>query len=216
MKAEGKYTQELWLEAQDVYQKILSCKFVKQLADGSLCKESFGHYLTQDVLYLLKDAEALGNVGERSKNEEEKTFFLALKEDGLAVEQVLREEYLRYFNLQPATIQSSAFKAYSDFLLYHSQHSSYECACVALLPCFWIYGEVADEISKHVLANNVYQKFIDTYAGDEYDDYTKKFIQIVENLAKESNNFDEMKRVFLQACEFEYLVFDEAISLSFT
>ncbi|WP_321308711.1 hypothetical protein [Marinifilum fragile] len=69
MQSVGTFAKELWEAAFPVYQQLTSCRFVTELAAGTLAKESFSHYLTQDILYLKKDAEALGMVAARSQNE---------------------------------------------------------------------------------------------------------------------------------------------------
>jgi len=213
MKAAGLFTQQLWEAVDPIYQQIVSCRFVRDLAAGTLSKERFAHYLTQDILYLNKDAEALGNVSRRAQNNEESLFFRRLQEDGLEVEYVLRNEYLRYFNLQAATTQSKAFEDYSKFLLKHSLNSAYEVACAALLPCFWIYGAVGDVISEANTVNNPYQKFTDTYAGEEYEFYTRRFIEIVEENLVKTKLKTEMMEAFVQAAKHELNVFEEAGNL---
>ncbi|PXY02455.1 transcriptional regulator [Marinifilum breve] len=213
MQAVGTFTKELWEAAFPVYQELISCRFVTGLAAGTLSKESFSHYLTQDILYLKMDAEALGRVAVRSKNDEDKDFFKSLEMDGLEVEFVLRDEYLRHFNLQEARVQSKAFADYSTFLLNHAKNSPLEVAYAALLPCFWIYGAVADTIIQKNVSNNPYQKFIDTYAGDEYQCYTQKFIEIVECNSIESEYKEQVKEAFVQACKHELAVFEESYDI---
>lgn len=213
MRVLGTFTEDLWEVAFPVYQQLISCRFVSELASGTLSKESFSHYLTQDILYLKKDAEALGMVAERSKNDADRDFFKNLEKDGLEVEFVLRDEYLRHFNLQEVGIQSKAFADYSNFLLTHAQNSPLEVAYAALLPCFWIYGAVADTIIQKNVSNNPYQKFIDTYAGDEYQYYTQKFIEIVESNSVESEHKEQVKEAFVEACKHELAVFEESYDI---
>ncbi|WP_321282279.1 TenA family protein [Marinifilum fragile] len=213
MQAVGIFTKELWKAAFSVYQQLISCCFVNELATGTLRKESFSHYLTQDILYLKKDAEALGMVAARSQNDTNRDFFKRLEKDGLEVEFVLRDEYLKHFNLQEAKVQSKAFADYSNFLLDHAKNSPLEVAYAALLPCFWIYGAVADTIIQKNVSNNPYQKFIDTYAGDEYVYYTQRFIEIVESNAVESGYKEQVKEVFIEACQYELAVFEESYDI---
>ncbi|WP_321308710.1 hypothetical protein [Marinifilum fragile] len=141
-------------------------------------------------------------------------FFKSLEKDGLGVEFVLRNEYLKHFNLQEAKNQSKAFADYSNFLLDHAQKSVLEVAYAALLPCFWIYGAVADIIIQKKVSNNPYQKFIDTYAGDEYQYYTQKFIEIVESNSVESEHKVQVKEAFVEACKHELAVYEESYDIA--
>lgn len=211
MRAVGPFTQQLWDAALPAFKEIVSCRFVSELAAGTLSRDCFAHYLSQDILYLKKDADALGIVATKSRREEDAVFFKQLEQDGLEVEFVLRDEYLSHFNLQEAKEQSPAFADYSIFLLNHANNSPYEVACAALLPCFWIYGAVADTIVDRNVANNPYQKFIDTYAGDEYEQYTIRFLEIVEENSVNSDLKEEIIQVFVEACKHELAVFEESV-----
>lgn len=214
MQAVGAFTNELWEDAFPIYQQLISCRFVTEMAAGTLSKESFSHYLTQDILYLKKDAEALGMVAARSQNDTNRDFFKRLEKDGLEVEFVLRDEYLKHFNLQEARVQSKAFADYSNFLLSHAQNSPIEVAYAALLPCFWVYGAVANTIIQKNVSSNPYQKFIDTYTGDEYQYYTQKFIEIVESNSVESEHKVQVKEAFVEACKHELAVFEESYDIA--
>ena len=79
------------------------------------------------------------------------------------------------------------------------------------MPCFWLYGEVEQHVIANQIADNPYQKFIDTYAGEAYDRVTVLFVQLVENYGQQSSVHlkNEMKEAFLQSALFEYLVFEE-------
>jgi len=213
MEAAGPFTQKLWDSSLPVFNQIVTCEFLKKLTDGSLDKESFAHFLTQDIIYLQKDADALGRLAKRSDSEDDKAFFSALEQDGLEIEFILQDEYLTYYQLEAATSQSPAFEAYSAFLLKHSQESTYENAVIALLPCFWLYSSMRIHTIDKVTGNNPYQKFIDTYAGDEYREYTKRFLQIVEKHAVNCENEKAAIEIFKQGMQYELNLFIEAIEI---
>ena len=101
---------------------------------------------------------------------------------------------------------------YGRFLLDVAQNSPYPVALAALLPCFWLYGEVGQHVTTYQVANNPYQKFINTYAGEAYDRVTVQFIQLLEKYGQQASvsTKEKMKEAFLQSARFEYLVFEEA------
>lgn len=213
MVAAGPFTQKLWDSSLSIFNQIVNCDFLRKLTDGSLDKESFAHFLTQDILYLKKDADALGLLAKRTDCEKEIAFFSELEQDGLEIEFTLQDEYLTYYQLEAATSQSPAFEAYSDFLLKHSQESNYENAVIALLPCFWLYSSMRIHTKDKKIDNNPYQKFIDTYAGDEYREYTKRFLQIVEKHAVNCRNEATAVEIFKQGMQYELNLFIEAIEM---
>jgi thiaminase/transcriptional activator TenA len=214
-RVKGPFTAELLNEVQAVLQDILACEFVGGLADGTLSYPSFAHYLSQDELYLRQDNEALELVAQRAPNGAYRDFFRTLAQDGLAVEKALHDDYLTHFGVKAATQQSPVFKAYGEFLLEHARHSAFPVAIAALLPCFWIYAYTGEFIDKHRTENNIYKKFIDTYSGQEYENYVEKFIGITEELGNNASPEIRtmMKETFFNSASFELKVFEEATEL---
>lgn len=212
MEAVGIFTKKLWKTILPIYNQIISSGFVKQLATGTLEKEYFAHYLSQDVLYVKEDAVAFGNIKNKAPNEDEKQFFHLLQQDGLEMEKVLQQEYLDYFQIDVAKKKSATIQAYTDFLLFHSTKSPYSIGISALLPCFWVYSQVGKAIAKNSNPDNSYQKWIATYMGDAYAEYTRKFIEIVEQNAKNAteDTKQKMQEVFVQATQYELSFFEES------
>ncbi|PKQ62105.1 thiaminase II [Labilibaculum filiforme] len=213
MKPEGDFTHSLWEAIQPVYNKLIDHSFVNKLADGTLAHTSFAHYLSQDVLYIRDDAKALKELSEKAAKSTEKSFFISLANDGIAIEQELHNHFLEHFKVIEAKEKSPVIKAYTNFLLEHSAKSSYGIAAAALLPCYWIYYVVGKHIVLNATKNNKYQKWIDTYQGDEFGYYTKNFIRIVERIAKtaSSTEKEKMTDAFVTAGKFELNFFNEAI-----
>jgi len=214
MKAEGKFTESLWCSIETIYTDLIKHPFVNQLAKGTLPHQCFAHYLSQDILYIRDDSKALENISKKATESAEQAFFRSLASDGIAIEQELHNYFLKSFNVLEAKTKSPAIEEYTRFLIEHSEKSTYHIAAAALLPCFWVYNKVGEHIFTHAQENNVYQKWIDTYQGGEYEDYTKKFIQIVERLANNSNDNEKklMQEAFSHSTMFELNFFEESIS----
>ena len=212
MKAKGTFTQELWDRGYPFYNVIIHHPFVLGLANGSLPKECFAHYLAQDILYIQDDSLALEKLAERTSDTEQQEFFRKLATDGYDIERFLHKDYLPHFNVVEASEKSPAIKAYTEYLLFHVDESSYEIAASALLPCFWVYHEVGKEVIKNTLPNNLYQKWIDTYEGKEYEEYVAHFIEIVEELGQAANaeTQEQMILAFKKSTRFELEFFEEA------
>ena len=209
VQAQGQFTQSLWTAAGSIFNRITAGQFISRLADATLPHAWFVHYLSQDVLYLRRDNEALQLVSQRAPNKQEQEFFHQLAQDGIAVETAMQKEYLAYFSIREAREQSPA---YSDFLLHHAQNAPFPVAIAALLPCFWLYGETGQYMLQRQVQDNPYQKFINTYSGETYDCFTVRFIQLVEQYGQRATGPMQpaMKQAFLQSCQFECLVFEEA------
>lgn len=212
MIAAGDFIKEMWENTEETYRSIINSEFVTGLASGKLAEESFKHYLSQDIIYIKNDAIALEELSKRATNANEKDFFIRMSKDCIEIENILHGEFLNYFNAQKAKEQSPAFLKYSDFLLNQVNNAPYPVAVAALLPCFWVYGKVGQHILNIQSPNNKYQKFIDTYAGDEYNEYTSEFIDITELQGKNADNLiqKEMINAFKIGSYHEFSVFEEA------
>lgn len=215
LQPKGEFTNNLWLSISDLLHKITVSDFVVNLANGSLKHSCFAHYLSQDIIYIREDNKALEQLSLRSEKELHKVFFHKLAEEGLAVEKALHDEFLDYFKVSEAFTQSPAFKSYCEFILRHAHSSPLPVAAAALLPCFWLYARIGKTISSKSIENNKYQKFIDTYSGEEFEKYVEQYISIVEELGQSSDLKikEMMTNVFIEASRYELLIFEEAIKM---
>lgn len=215
IQPKGEFTNDIWLSISDLLHKITTSEFVVNLANGMLNHSCFAHYLSQDIIYIREDNKALELLSKRAENELHKAFFHKLAEEGLAVEKALHDEFLEYFKVHETFTQSPAFKVYCEFILRHAQFSPFPVAAAALLPCFWLYAQVGAAISSKSVANNIYQKFIDTYSGVEFEGYVERYIAIVEDISKNAapDIQEMMKNAFIEASQYELLIFEEAMQM---
>mgnify|MGYP001171378592 CR=1 FL=1 len=213
MIPKGEFTRGLWRSIEPVYEELINHPFVTMLAKGTLPKNSFTHYLSQDVLYLKDDAVAFMNLSKRVDNASEKEFFKLMADDTIVLEQDLHTHFLTHFNVVEAKRKSPAIEAYTSFLLHHSTESSYKIAAAALLPCFWVYSSVGKSIVNQSANNNIYQKWIDTYKGGEYVEYTNRFIEIVEAYGNDATEDEKimMQEAFMEATKLELAFFEESL-----
>lgn len=213
MQPKGKFTNCLWGEIQNVFEQTISHPFVVQLANGTLPHLNFSHYLAQDILYIKDDSFALEKLSERAAKLDEREFFKSLSEDGIEIERALHNDFLTHFKTAKAEKKSPVIEKYTTFLISHSTKSPYPVAAAALLPCFWVYNKVGNHIFKTAVKNNLYQKWIETYQGEDYEIFTERFIKIVENLGSTSPSYiqKQMKKAFKESTRFELLFFEEAM-----
>ena len=212
MLAKGPFTTKLWEAVSPIYEDILKLPFIKELCDGSLNKKSFAHYVSQDILYLYDDARAFIILADKAENDSDKKFFKILADEGFEIEHAMHQEFLEHFDIKEAETKSMAIQLYTDFLLNQVKNTSFVISAATLLPCYWLYNEVGNYIIKKSTAANPYKKWIDTYEGDDYMNYTSKFISIVETEAKNASE-DEMQQMlesFIQSAKYEYEFWKES------
>lgn len=209
---QGTFTKRLWKSISNIYKEIREGPFVNGLASGTLPQRSFAHYVSQDILYVKDDTIALEKLAARAENAEEKDFFQRMAREGYEIEREMHSNLLEYFHIEKAQEKSPAIEAYGAFLHGHVEHSDYPVAAAALLPCFWVYQMIGQEITSKSNRNNPYQKWIDTYSSDIFEAALDEFLQIIETHASHSDNVrrDKMKDAFIEATKQELRFFQES------
>jgi thiaminase/transcriptional activator TenA len=210
------FTATLWQQIEPVYQAILDHPFNRELADGSLSRERFKFYVQQDALYLADFGRALAILASRSTCPARMLELLRFAEGAVAVERALHEEYFRHFGItDPTGDQSPACFAYTNFMIATAANKGYEEGLAALLPCFWIYKEVGTHIHRTAAAGNPYQRWIDTYAGEEYGRVVDRAIEMTDEAAEMTSAAGRaaMERAFVASSRLEWMFWDSAYRL---
>jgi thiaminase (transcriptional activator TenA) len=180
------FTRELWQGSTATYASILAHPFVTGLTDGSLPAASFAFYVVQDALYLQRYAEALAAVASRAPESAQTEMFARHAADVVAVERGLHDSLLADLGLDPESITSAepapTTLAYTSYLLATVRGGSYADGVGAVLPCYWIYWEVGKELLRRGSPDPRYQKWIDTYSGEEFAQEVRDVLAVTDQL----------------------------------
>ena len=81
-----------------------------------------------------------------------------------------------------------------------------------MLPCFWIYKAVGDDIFSRARPDNPYRAWIDTYAGAEFGTAVASMIAATDMAACGASPRlrERMHRAFAHATRLEWLFWDSA------
>jgi thiaminase/transcriptional activator TenA len=182
----GRFTSELWQGIGDIYRGILVHPFLTGLTDGSLPQGTFAFYVVQDALYLRQYAQVLAAVASRAPDAAGTEMFARHAADAVAVERALHESLLTDLGIDPAA--ASAAKpaptnlAYTSYLLAAIYGGSYADGIGAVLPCYWIYWEVGKELQRRGSPDPRYQRWIDTYGGEEFGAAVRAVLAVTDEL----------------------------------
>jgi len=82
----------------------------------------------------------------------------------------------------------------------------------ALLPCFWIYWDVAGAIARNAAPDNRYRAWIDTYADPRFGEAVQMVIGIADQAAAAATPAGRraMLTAFVRSARYEYLFWDGA------
>ena len=211
-----KFSERVWQSTTPLRQKIHAMPFNAELAAGTLSRERFQFYITQDSLYLAEYSRVLALAAARSPDMEQLQAFAKSALGAVAVEQSLHERYLSEFGVTPgelaAAVPSPECLGYTSFLLAAAYHDSWEVLIAALLPCFWLYWDVGTLISKTAKGDNPYRAWIDTYADDHFAASVQRVIGVTDEAAARASSFTQRKMAtaFVRCCQYEWLFWDSA------
>lgn len=238
----GDFCDIAWQSIADVYANILKHPFINELANGTLPREKFLHYMVQDSLYLVEFARTLAILAARAETPDEMLHLIEASRDTMVVERGLHEGFFKEFGITKVLYEgadkTNATEIYSGFLLSQAYESAFEVAVAAVLPCFWIYLEVGKEIygksgvSKEIplihrssmeakvargmkqtpntSISNPYQRWIETYAGGEFEGMAERMRQYVNTLAAKTDARTRAKMLaaFTRSSQLEYVFWD--------
>jgi len=210
-----KFTDQLWLEALPVYEKIKLHPFNQEMKDGTLPVEKFKFYIFQDSLYLADFARALATAGTHAGSSNELLDFLQFAQNAILVERALHLSYFKEYDISHEGQKAPGCFAYTNYLMAVSAFESYEVAVAALLPCFWIYKKIGDYIYESQISPNPYQNWIDAYAGEDFAHSVEKALAICDKLAEVASDKTrkQMTEAYLTASRLEYVFWDSAYKL---
>jgi thiaminase/transcriptional activator TenA len=137
----------------------------------------------------------------------------------IVVERSLHADYFATFGVTQAdfyaTPPSPVCDHYVSYLLRVSALEPFEVVLAALLPCFWIYREVGRHIHGGAACPNVYQAWIDTYAGTEFEAAVDAVVDVTDRVAQDVSPLllGAMHRAFSHATKLEWMFWDSAYRL---
>ena len=102
--------------------------------------------------------------------------------------------------------------AYTSYLLRVAYAEPFAELLGALLPCFWIYWEVGKALAAAGSPNPLYQRWIDTYAADEYAASVRQALATMDACAAELSpeRRARVARHFVTTSRYEWLFWDAA------
>lgn len=210
------FCNETWQRHLPLYEAIRDMPFNRALADGSLSRERFCHYMIQDAHYLVAFGRALAIAAAKADHPDAIVQFAEAAKVAIIVERSLHEGFMRQFGIDGATFQatplSPACHHYTSFLQAQAWSAPYPVILAALLPCFWIYAEVGKHIHANAVANNPYQAWIDTYAGEEFHEAVRQVCQTLDEVAGtvDALTRERMHQAFEMASRLEWMFWDSA------
>jgi thiaminase (transcriptional activator TenA) len=204
--------ERLKADAGEDWQAYVEHPFVRGLADGSLPRECFRHYLVQDYLFLIHFARAYALAAYKAPDLD------GLRHNAATVSAILDEMKLHVrlaaewgageADLAGA-VEAQATVAYTRFVLDAGMRGDLLDLMTALAPCVVGYGEIGKALAERpgaLAAASPYRGWIEEYAGDAYQEIAGNARAELDRLAAVSlteARYPQLLGLFRQATRLE-------------
>ena len=211
-----RFSDEAWRQNAALREAIHRLPFNTELAAGTLSRERFRFYIVQDAIYLGQYARVLALAAAKAPEIATLQAFANSALGAVAVEQALHGRYLQEFGVDPVLVMAAEptpdCLAYTSFLLATAYQEPWEILVAALLPCFWIYWDVAQAIPREAAAENPYRAWIDTYADPHFGEAVGRVIGVADQAAAATTSRirSGMLAAFRRSAQYEWLFWDGA------
>lgn len=206
------FCAEVWHASEDTRDAMDELPFVRGLGDGTLPRQKFEYYMTQDALYLRGFGRALAAAASKAETSEEIAFFAKAAHEAIVVESSLHEGNVGA--VAESSQPSPTCNAYTSYVLALAQTQGYPELVAGVLPCFWVYCDVGERLMAKAgdLASHPYGDWIATYADEEFARSTEQVKSIADRLASRADDFTvtRMREAFLRATTYEWMFWDAA------
>jgi hydroxymethylpyrimidine kinase/phosphomethylpyrimidine kinase len=194
-----------WRDCADLRARIDDVWFVRQLADGTLPRDAFTHYLTQDAIYLREYAEVLSRAGETAPTEDERTFWRDAARACLESELTLHTSR----DADAPAESSEETEAYLAHLRAAADSGDHTVLIAAVLPCYWLYQDVGERLTAAHHPDHPYADWLGMYGAPAFAEATLRAIAWVQDAARRApeHRLQRMRAAFEESCRHELAFF---------
>lgn len=212
-------TDYLFESVKSIWDAYLEHDFLKDMGNGTLCKEKFKNYLIQDYLYLKEYAKVYAMALVKCENINQMKFCQSSINGILEDESATHIWYLKNFGEKIEELENYKIKEanenYTSYMKSIALTGDLIDTMVSVLPCAWSYyyiGKNLKKIYKENLEENFYKNWIDSYSCKEYEQVAKSSIDFVNELCKniDENKKEKLKDIFIKASIHEMRFWDMA------
>ncbi len=216
------FTDDAWRRTATIRAAIDDSEFLRQLGDGTLPAATFRHYLEQDVIYLAGYARALALLAAQAPEPAAAGFWARSAHTASLVETSLHGDLLTSGLLPPTAADRRPYASpstlgYVSYLVATAATAPYPVAVAGVLPCFWIYADVAHRLARGAAVTqreggHPYARWIATYDATEFWTSVQTAIQLTDDAADAAaaDVRERMHEAFGHATRYELMFWETA------
>ena len=214
------FSNQLRRQADKIWRAIHRHPFLHELHSGTLPMDRFTYFILQDYLYLLDFAQVLCLGGAKSPDLQTLEIFTRHALTAVEVERSFHTAFGRSLGFSQRHLNNTSkgpiTEAYTRHLQAVARGGSLGEIVAAVLPCYWIYGEVGRRLYRsRPKSPKIYREWIETYASKEYWKPVREQIRLMDYLGASAKGDEKklMRSHFLLSSRYEFLFWDQAYRL---
>jgi thiaminase/transcriptional activator TenA len=214
------FSNQLRRNGNAIWRAIHQHPFLRELHSGTLAMERFTYFILQDYLYLLDFAQVLCLGGAKSAGMARLELFARHAMIAIEVERSFHGAFGKSLGFTQKQLDAAPkgpiTEAYTRHLQSVARGGSLGELVAAILPCYWIYGEVGRRLYKNRPRKpRIYREWIETYASENYWMPVREQIHLMDELGAGAKDSEKrlMRAHFLLSSRYEYLFWDQAYRL---
>jgi thiaminase/transcriptional activator TenA len=214
------FSAQLRHRSDRIWRAIEQHPFLRELHAGSLPMNRFSYFILQDYVYLLDFAQVLCLGGARAPDLETLEMFARHAIGAVEVERSFHASFGKTLGLTRkelnAVPKGPATRAYIGHLQSVARSGSLGELVAAVLPSYWIYGEVGKRLYKdRPRKPKIYREWIETYAGEAFWHPVREQIHLADRLGAAASAREKklMAEHFMLSSRYEFLFWEQAYRL---
>ena len=214
------FSAQLRQRSDRIWRAIFDHAFLRELHAGSLPMNRFTYFILQDYVYLLDFAQVLCQGGAKSPDLETLELFARHAVGAVEVERSFHASFGKTLGLSrkqlDAVPKGPVTQAYIDHLQSVARSGSLGELVAAVLPCYWIYGEVGRRLYKgRPRKPRIYREWIETYADEAFWHPVREQIHLMDRLGAAAGSREKnlMTRNFMLSSRYEFMFWEQAYRL---
>ncbi|WP_293009493.1 MULTISPECIES: thiaminase II [unclassified Oscillibacter] len=215
-------TQRLLDAAKDIWADYHAHPFVRGIADGTLDREKFKHYMVQDYLYLLDYARVFALGVAKARDRASMALFAGYITQILNGEMDIHRGYMERLGISldeaERTPMAQDNLSYVSYMLRIAYKEGPGEIAAAILSCALSYEVIAKEMTKRNPAcaeHPFYGEWVRGYASSDYAAANEKLAELTKQLTSDYSEarLRSLEEIFIACSRYEGAFWDMAWEL---
>ena len=212
-------TQRLLDTAKDIWADYHAHPFVRGIADGTLNREKFKHYMVQDYLYLLDYARVFALGVAKAREKAAMSLFAGYVTQILDGEMDIHRGYMEKLGISPDEAERTPMAqdnlSYVSYMLRIAYEEGPGEIAAAILSCALSYEVIAKEMVRATPAcaeHPFYGEWVRGYASPDYSIANERLIELTEHLTEDysEQRLRRLEEIFIACSRYEGAFWDMA------